>query len=163
PEYRATLNGSLKLADLKVPSSRSAVDAAKRIADESPKDGEVHILPVQGSIYMLVADGTNVTLSVGPDGAMLVNTGSAKMSDKILTAVNQLMTATMAAATTNKCFGTNCPGIAYGWSSPYINTIISSPAPAPTKPIRIIVNTSAAAENSGGNQALAAAAIGRTP
>jgi hypothetical protein len=163
PEYRATLNGSLKLADLKVPSSRSAVDAAKRIADESPKDGEVHILPVQGSIYMLVADGTNITLSVGPDGAMLVNTGSAKMSDKVLTAVNQLMTATMAAATTNKCFGTNCPGIAYGWSSPYINTIISSPAPAPSKPIRIIVNTSAAPENVGGNQALAAAAVGRTP
>ena len=26
-----------------------------------PKDGEVHVLPVQGNVYMLVADGTNIT------------------------------------------------------------------------------------------------------
>ena len=112
---------------------------------------------------MLVADGTNITLSVGSDGAMLVNTGSAQMSDKVLAAVNQLMTATVAAASANRCFGTNCPGIAYGWSSPYINSIISSPAPAPTRPIRVIINTSAAPEHTGGNQALSAAAAGRTP
>src|SRR5437867_1184816 len=163
PEYRATLNGGVKVDDLKVPSSRSAISAGKRIADQSPKDGEVHILPVQGSVYMLVADGTNITLSVGADGALLVNSGSAKMSEKVLAAVNQLMTATLAAATTNKCFGSNCPGTPWGWSSPYFNTIISSPAPAPSRPIRIIINTSAAPEHTAGNQALSAAAVGRTP
>src|SRR3954454_21264517 len=40
PEYRATLSGSAKVSDLKVPSSRSAVPVEKRIADESPRDGE---------------------------------------------------------------------------------------------------------------------------
>ena len=31
-------------------------------------------MPVQGSIYMLIADGTNITASVGRDGIALVNT-----------------------------------------------------------------------------------------
>jgi glyoxylase-like metal-dependent hydrolase (beta-lactamase superfamily II) len=163
PEYRATLNGSVKVAELKVPASRSAVDASKRIADQSPKDGEVHVLPVQGNVYMLVADGINITASVGPDGILVVNSGSAKMSQKVLTALNQLVAAAVAVPTTNKCFGSNCPGNPYGWSSPFINTIISSPAPAPARPIRYIVNTSAAPDHVGGNDVLAAAAIGRTP
>ncbi len=65
PEYKSTLNGSVKVADLKVPASKSAVNVRKAIADQSPKDGEVHVLPVQGNIYMLIADGTNITVSVG--------------------------------------------------------------------------------------------------
>ena len=36
------------------------------------------MLPVQGNVYMLVADGINVTASVGPDGVLLVNTGAAR-------------------------------------------------------------------------------------
>ena len=42
----------------------------------------------------------------------------------------------------------------WGWSSPYINTVITSPAPAP--PVRYVVNTSAASEYSGGNAKIAA-------
>ena len=106
---------------------RSAISAAKKIADQSPRDGEVHVLPVQGNVYMLVADGTNITASVGPEGVALVNTGAAQMSDKILAAVNQLAQTVVAPTTTNQCFGAKCPGV-WGWSSPYINTVISSPA-----------------------------------
>ena len=76
------------------------------------------------------------------------------MSDKILAAINQLSSAVTAQPTTNNCAGTNCPGI-WGWSSPYINSIISSPAPP--KPIRYIINTSAAPESIGGNEKLASA------
>src|SRR5213075_487068 len=104
----------------KVPSSKSAVAPDKKIADQSPRDGEVHVLPVQGNIYMLVADGTNVTVSVGPEGIAVVNTGSSRMSDKLLSAINQLATAVAAAAMTNRCFGTTCPQ-SMGWSSPYMN------------------------------------------
>ena len=146
PEYKSTLNGSVKAADLKVPSSRSAINVSKAIADQAPKDGEVHVLPVQGNIYMLIADGTNVTVSIGPEGVLMVNTGTAAMSDKILAAVRQLVNA---APTPNQCFGVNCSGTV-GWSSPFINNTISSPAPA--KPLRFIINTSAAPENVGGNQ-----------
>jgi glyoxylase-like metal-dependent hydrolase (beta-lactamase superfamily II) len=153
PEYKSTLNGSARLADLKVPMSRSAVAADKRIAAQSPRDGQVHVMPVQGNVYMLIADGVNITASVGPEGVALVNTGAAPMSDKILAAVNQLAAAA-GAATTNLCFGTNCPG-AWGWSSPFINTVITSPAPV--KPIRYIMNTSASPEHVGGNARIAAA------
>jgi glyoxylase-like metal-dependent hydrolase (beta-lactamase superfamily II) len=42
----------------------------------------------------------------------------------------------------------------YGWSSPSINAIISSPAPA--KPIRYIINTSLDLDHTGGNETLSA-------
>src|SRR5262245_36574360 len=153
PEYRSTLNGSANVASLKVPSSRTAVSPDKKIADQSPKDGQVHVLPVQGNIYMLVADGTNITASIGPQGVLLVNTGSAQMTEKLQAAVNQLASAVAAAPTTNNCAGPNCPGISYGWSSPFINTIIGSPTPP--KPLRYIINTSDAADNIGGNEKFA--------
>ena len=153
PEYRSTLNGSASVNSLRVPFSRSAVSVDKRIADQSPRDGEVHVLPVQGNIYMLVADGINITVSAGEDGVLLVNTGSAQMSDKILAALNQLANAVVAPPTTNKCSGPNCPGIQFGWASPYMNAIISSPAPA--KPLRYIINTSAASDHIGGNEKIA--------
>ncbi|HLG54584.1 MAG TPA: hypothetical protein VI485_04585 [Vicinamibacterales bacterium] len=152
PEYRATLNKTVALTDLKVPSSRSANAVDKRIADQSPRDGDVHILPVQGNIYMVVADGTNIAISLGADGVMLVDTGSAKMSDKILAAVGQLAKAVSAAPTTNACFGAHCPGM-WGWASPYMSAVISSPAPA--KPLRYIINTSAAPDRIGGNEKIA--------
>jgi cyclase len=55
--------------------------------------------------------------------------------------------------------GMNCPGTPSGWSSPYINAIISSPAPA--RGLRYILNTSAAPHNVGGNAALAPARSGQ--
>src|SRR5437870_4590812 len=55
PEYRSTtvFKGATSVNSLVVPSSKSAVLPDKRIADESPKDGQVHVLPVQDNIYML--------------------------------------------------------------------------------------------------------------
>src|SRR5258706_190081 len=46
-------------------------------------------------------------------------------------------------------------GSAWGWASPYMNAVISSPAPP--NPIRYIINTSAASEHVGGNEKLATA------
>ncbi len=154
PEYRAVLAGAAKVDALTVPSSPSANDVAKRIADQSPRDGEVHALPVQGNIYMLVADGTNIAASIGKDGIAVVNTGSPQMSAKILGTLDQLAAATVARVAPNTCSGPGCPG-AWGWSSPYFNAIVASPAPP--KSMRYIINTSAAPENVGGNEKIAAA------
>jgi cyclase len=155
PEYRSTLNKQVNLASLKVPSSRASFSPDKSIADQSPRDGQVHVLPVQGNVYMLVADGTNIAVSIGQDGIAVVNSGSAQMSDKIIAAIKQLATAVLSTPTTNKCFGTTCAE-AWGWSSPYMNTVISSPGPP--RPIRYLINTSVAPDHVGANEKLVASA-----
>jgi len=154
PEYRGVVAGTTTVAALTVPQSKSAVDYKKRIADQSPRDGQVHVMPVQGNVYMLIADGTNVTASVGADGVLVVNTGTAAIAPKLLDALKQLSVAVSSRPVPKDCFGANCPG-AWGWSSPFIDAVIASPAPP--KPIRYIFNTSAAPENVGGNQTISAA------
>jgi len=151
PEYVLASSSGTRRAPL--PLSRSALDVGRMIAAQSPRDGEVHVLPVQGNIYMLVADGTNITASVGPDGVLLVNTGTAVMVDKVRAAVDALATEVAAAPRPNPCAGANCAGNAHGWASPAMNAIVASPAPA--RPIRYIINTSAAPEHTGGNAKLA--------
>lgn len=136
------------------PLSRSAVSARERIAAQSPRDGQVHVLPVQGNIYVLVADGSNITVSVGAEGFMLVNTGPAEMSRKVLDALDGLAAAVAAAPKPLNCAGANCFG-QYGWSSPFTDAVIGAPAPA--RPIRYIVNTGGSPELVGGNERLAAA------
>jgi len=149
PEYRSKITPGAPLATV-APAPASA-DA--RNAQYFPKDGHVHVLPVQGNVYMLIADGYNIAVSVGEDGAMLVDTGPAAMSQQVLDTVRQLSISVSASPAPNRCAGTHCPGIAQGWSSPYIQAIVGSPAPA--KPIRFIVNTSSSPDRIGGNEKLA--------
>jgi len=136
-------------------------------AQQNPNrgDGDLHILPVQGNIYMLVGAGANITVSAGYDGTLLVDTGSEQSTDKVLAAVKQLaITVTGTPYPPSPCVGLRCPGGAgsgafnhWGWSSPAINTIIASPAPV--KPIRYIINTSIDSDHTGGNAKIAKAGV----
>ena len=56
----------------------------------SPGGNEIKVLPVQGDIYMLVGGGANITASVGDDGVLLVDAGSAASSTGVLAAVRSL-------------------------------------------------------------------------
>ena len=49
-----------------------------------PPAAELHVLPVQGNISMIVGDGGNITLSVGDDGILLVDTGLVQNVDKLI-------------------------------------------------------------------------------
>ena len=51
---------------------------------------DVHVLRVQGNVYMLVGAGGNIAVQVGSDGILMVDTGSAQMTDQVLAAVKQL-------------------------------------------------------------------------
>jgi len=51
---------------------------------------EIHVLPVQGNIYMLVGAGGNITVQAGSDGVLLVDTEYAQLSEKILTAIRTI-------------------------------------------------------------------------
>jgi cyclase len=45
--------------------------------------GDLHVLPVQGKVYMLVGAGANITAQVGDDGVLLVDSGLPSMSEKV--------------------------------------------------------------------------------
>ena len=67
----------------------NAAAAPAAAAHDYSKD-EVHLLKVQGNVYMLVGAGGNVTLQIGDDGVLLVDTGLAPMSEKILAVIRGL-------------------------------------------------------------------------
>jgi cyclase len=115
---------------------------------------DIHVLPVQGNIYMLVGAGGNIAASIGKDGILLVDAGTSQMSPKVLSTVLQLVTAVAATPEPNRCVGLHCANSPYRWSSPSLNAIISSPGPP--KPIRYIINTSMDPDHTGGNEALSA-------
>ena len=50
--------------------------------------GKIEVLPVQGNIYMLAGAGGNITLQVGNDGILLVDTGSTSMSERVVEAID---------------------------------------------------------------------------
>lgn len=61
--------------------------AAGALAQQTP---DVHILHVRKNIYMMVGAGGNITLSAGPDGVLMVDSGAAQMTDKVLASIRQL-------------------------------------------------------------------------
>jgi cyclase len=48
---------------------------------------EIHVLHVQGNVYMLVGPVGNSTVQAGPNGVLVVDTQFAELSDKILAAI----------------------------------------------------------------------------
>ena len=49
--------------------------------------GEVRLVPIQGNVSMLVGAGANITVQAGEDGILLVDTGVAELSEKVLDAI----------------------------------------------------------------------------
>src|SRR5262245_42460104 len=91
---------------------------------------QVQVLPVSGNIYMIVGGGSNITASIGRDGVLLVDSGTAEMSEQVLETVKQLSSAIAGPTPLTPCVGLRCgDASAFGWSSPAINGIIGSPAP----------------------------------
>jgi glyoxylase-like metal-dependent hydrolase (beta-lactamase superfamily II) len=108
---------------------------------------EVLIKHIRGPLYLLVAGGSNITASVGPDGVLMVDTGPAEMTDKVVAAIKELQ---------NKLNTTGVRTWDYAAETRSNMQPLMATLPPP-KPIRYIINTSLFAEHIGGNLKLAEA------
>ena len=52
--------------------------------------GEVKAVHVQGNVHMIVGAGANIAVQVGEDGVLVVDTGEAGTTDKVLAAIKQI-------------------------------------------------------------------------
>jgi cyclase len=88
PEYAQKVKTMAARLSAPLPTD-NAPRVAQRIAQ--PTDGQVHTLKVRGNIYMLTGAGGNITLEAASNGvAVMVDSGSAEMTDKILAAIKQI-------------------------------------------------------------------------
>jgi cyclase len=117
----------------------------------SAQQSDVRLLPLRGNVYLLVGAGANITLSVGKEGVLLVDAGTAQMADRVVAAITQLSKDVNAATVARPCAGLGCSGNEF---ASLLGTIAS---PAPPKPIQYVINTNADADHTGGNAKIAAA------
>jgi cyclase len=93
PEYRSKMKDA---AATPAPSDPRVFDEIvpapqkNRAQNPTPTDGEVHVIPVQGNVYMLAGAGGNISVQVGPMGVLIVDAGLAPMADKVIAAIRQL-------------------------------------------------------------------------
>lgn len=88
PEIAATLATAAADPSLERPSR--GPQATSQAAPTEPADGEIHILPVRGNVYMLVGDGGNIVVQVGGEGVFVVDTGTGVRAAKTLAAIRTL-------------------------------------------------------------------------
>jgi cyclase len=58
--------------------------------NQKPEDQAIHIMHVQGRVYMLIGGGSNITVQLGDEAVVLVDTGTAQMSEPVLAAIRTL-------------------------------------------------------------------------
>ena len=131
--------------------SVGAQQAAPRVAPtpftrapqvQPPAQGEVEILKVRDNIYALFGAGGNITISVGPDGVLLVDTGTAGMADTILAAVRRLQ---------QRLAEQQAPR-PLGFGAETRSSVADRHVIPPPKPIRYIVNTHVHPDHIGNNE-----------
>jgi cyclase len=100
-----------------------APHALAQAPTEPAPDAELQVLKVQGNVWMIAGAGGNIAVQAGEQGVVVVDTGSADLSEKVLAAIR---------------------GIS-------------------TRPIRYVINTSAAPQHIGGNATLGTPKSGAMP
>jgi len=150
--------GVLALASVVLMAATPQADAQSRAQQSSRAQqrgdenaADLHWWPVRKNVWMLVGAGTNIAASIGPDGVMLVNSGDARSSERVMTAIKELQAQLNAFG-----FLDVIPpqrGGAETRSRFPVNTH------APPKPVRYIINTSSLSHSIGGNEAIAAQGI----
>ena len=82
PEYATTMKSAT--------APRRAAAPAPAPRPVAPSAAGIMVYPVQGNVSLMVGAGANVAVQVGPDGVLVVDTGSAPMADKLIAAIREL-------------------------------------------------------------------------
>jgi glyoxylase-like metal-dependent hydrolase (beta-lactamase superfamily II) len=139
------------------PAAGARPTAARQPQAATAPAAELRVIPIRGNVFMVAGAGANITVSVGKDGVLVVDTGSASMADRVLATVAMLDQQVTSTGMPQR----SCVGVVHGctwWnSSSFLPTTV---APPPPRPIAGVINTSADPEHIGGNEKLAGA--GRT-
>jgi cyclase len=93
PEFAARLkdSGGAEAAAKAALVPSSGAPHSSRAVDPDLHDGEIHVLQVQGNVYVLIGDGGNIAVQTGEQGAFVVDTGAGKISDKVVAAIQKLI------------------------------------------------------------------------
>jgi glyoxylase-like metal-dependent hydrolase (beta-lactamase superfamily II) len=127
--------------------------SSRQVPQNTGGDG-IRVLHVRGNLWMLAGAGCNITVSVGKDGVLLVDTGLQENADAVLTALDQLQ---RRVDDRLHVLDTIPPK----WAAETRLSVLAERDPnAPPKPIRYILNTDVDPDHTGGNLKLRAA--GRT-
>ena len=57
---------------------------------EPPADAALEVLKVQGNVWMIAGAGANIAVQAGEQGLIVVDTGAAGMSDKVIAAIRSV-------------------------------------------------------------------------
>src|SRR3989475_2873198 len=91
PEFLAAVKDNTRAeAAAKAKMFPSGPQQANRAPDPTPNDGNIHVFHVAGGGYMLAGDGAHIAVQVGPQGALVVDTGAGKMSDRVLAEIGKI-------------------------------------------------------------------------
>jgi glyoxylase-like metal-dependent hydrolase (beta-lactamase superfamily II) len=118
----------------------------------STSDSELEVLHLRGPVWLISGAGGNITASVGRDGVLLVDSGQPQNAEKVLAAVQQIQ---------QRVATSGAVPLGYGAETRSSLERLRVP-PAPPKPIRYIINTSADPEHTGGNEKISAVGITTT-
>jgi cyclase len=117
-----------------LPSAQSAAQQAET--------GQLRFLPVRGNIYMLQGAGANITVSIGRDGVLLVDSGLQATGEQVLAAIRQLQSEL------------DLRDTPIGFGAETRSSVADRNISRPAKPIRYIINTNVHPDHVGANERL---------
>jgi glyoxylase-like metal-dependent hydrolase (beta-lactamase superfamily II) len=79
-----------RIASIVIAASLTVGSVAGMHAQARPQGGDVDAVRVRPDVYMLTGAGGNVLVHLGWMGVVLVDTGAAEMSDKVLSAIQRI-------------------------------------------------------------------------
>jgi cyclase len=90
PEYTARLDKKSDMDNRLFPPPVPGKHLPRVAPLPNDDTNDVTVLPVQGNVYLLAGAGGNMAVQIGEDGVLLVDTGSGKITDKIIEAIRKL-------------------------------------------------------------------------